>query len=118
MSAVAVDSAAVCGMPVSRSMTDQELQAVLPVQLDELRRVLRAQHVTSAYLFGSRSRGVHRRDSDIDLLCVLSPEHRTLDALVALQDAADALSSVDVDIATDINSAFKNAVAPDLVKVM
>ena len=80
--------------------------------------MLRAQHVTSAYLFGSRSRGVHRRDSDIDLLCVLSPEHRTLDALVALQDAADVLSSVDVDIATDINSAFKNAVAPDLVKVM
>ncbi|WP_084182326.1 nucleotidyltransferase domain-containing protein [Mycolicibacterium austroafricanum] len=118
MSAVAVDSAAVCGMPVSRSMTDQELQAVLPVQLDELRRVLRAQHVTSAYLFGSRSRGVHRRDSDIDLLCVLSPEHRTLDALVALQDAADALSPVKVDIATDINPAFKKTVARDLTKVM
>lgn len=118
MSAAAVDSASVCGMPVGRSMTDQELQAVLPVQLGGLRDMLRAQHVASAYLFGSRSRGTHRPDSDIDMLCVLSPGHRTLSALVDLQDAADAMSPVTVDIATDINPAFKKAVAPDLLKVM
>ncbi len=45
--------------------------------LDRLRRneaALRAQGVSHAALFGSRARGDHRPDSDIDIMVEIAPE--------------------------------------------
>lgn len=108
----------VCGMHVTRVLTDAEIQRALPVDLEKLRETLRHHHVAAAYLFGSRSRGTHRCDSDIDLLCVLDSEHKTIGALVELQEAVDQLAPVCVDVATDITPVLKKYVAPDLVKVL
>jgi len=118
MPSAAVILETVRGMPVRRSLGDVDLQAVLPVDLKELRETLRKQHVSAAYLFGSRSRGTHRPDSDIDLLCILDSDHKTITALVDLEDAVGQLSPVGVDIATDINTVMKKHVARDLVKVL
>lgn len=45
----------------------------LPVDLDALRTVLREHGVAFAFVFGSRARGDHRVDSDVDL-AVWSPQ--------------------------------------------
>jgi predicted nucleotidyltransferase len=99
-------------------LTDAELAHVLPVALEALRELLRRHYVVAAYPFGSRSRGSHRPDSDIDLLCVLDSRHRTITTLVDLQEAVEQLSPVSVDLATDINGALKQYVASDLAKVL
>lgn len=41
-----------------------------PAQLDEIRRVLQAEMVTKAVVFGSRAKGTQKTGSDIDLAVV------------------------------------------------
>lgn len=117
VSALAAGSETVRGMKVQRSLSDEELQRALPVDLATLREVLGRHHVEAAYLFGSRSRGNHRPDSDIDLLCILDPYHKTITALVDAQEALEHLSPVGIDLATDIDPTLRKYITPDLVKV-
>ncbi len=106
------------GMIVTKSLSDDQLQARLPFALGDLRRTLRRHRIARAWLFGSRSRGDHRPNSDVDLL--YEPEGRELELLEygALLNALDALTSLPVDAARNINPRAKKYVADDLVRIL
>ncbi len=51
----------------------------LPIELNELRKILKKHGVVSASVFGSYARGEARPDSDLDLLVELAPGRNYLD---------------------------------------
>ncbi|MEQ8846262.1 nucleotidyltransferase family protein [Botrimarina sp.] len=64
---------------------------------DELPRLRREHHVETLALFGSRLRGGHRPDSDLDVLVTFS-ETPGLMAFLALQYELSDLLGVEVDL--------------------
>jgi len=68
-------AAEVGGMVVTSSLTDEQLQRNLPIDLEQLREVLRKNRIGAVWVFGSRARGDHREDSDIDLLHIPKGGH-------------------------------------------
>jgi uncharacterized protein len=69
----------------------------LPLELDELRRILTRYDVTSASVFGSYARGEAHQDSDLDLLVSYAPGTDLLRVL-ALQDELEAAADRKVDL--------------------
>lgn len=73
----------------------------LPPPLDQIRSRLEREfggRLRGVLLFGSRARGDHRPDSDVDLIVLLEPpfilaedQHRTIHALYPLQLESDLL---------------------------
>lgn len=96
-------------------MTTQELQ--LPIELEELRKLLKKYGVVSASVFGSYARGEARPDSDLDLLVELAPE-RSLWDLGGLQYELEEVTKHGVDVATQLHPRFKPYITPDLVKIL
>lgn len=77
-------------------MTREEVIAVLKANEAELRR----QGVTHAAVFGSRARGDHRPDSDIDVLVDIDPDARIgIWGYAGVVDYIRALFSHPVDVA-------------------
>jgi predicted nucleotidyltransferase len=106
------------GMAVTRRLADEELQANLPMDLEQLRDVLRRNRVNRAWLFGSRSRGDHRIDSDIDLLYEPKGDKLQLREYGRLVNALDDVSPVPVDLADEIVDRIKPYIENDLVRVL
>jgi predicted nucleotidyltransferase len=104
-------------MDVIRAMSDDELGQVLPMPLEKLRAVLRKNRIARAWLFGSRSRGDHRADSDVDILYQPEYELGLLEYGRLLIDLDD-LSPVRVDVAAHIVDRIKPYISGDLVRVL
>lgn len=91
-------------------------------KLKTLEPELRLAGVGALFLFGSRARGDHRPDSDIDLLFEVAPE---ADARFSLWDKAGLLGLLKDELKTDVDFVERRAlrpgfvpfVEPDLVRV-
>lgn len=96
--------------------------AEIIARLKTLEPELRSAGVGALYLFGSRARGDHRPDSDIDLLFDVAPE---ADARFSLWDKAGLIGWLKDELATEVDfverralrPAFIPFVEPDLVRV-
>lgn len=89
----------------------------LPIELEELRRILKKYGVVSASVFGSYARGEASAGSDLDLLVQLAPERTLLD-LGGLQYELEERFSVHADIATKLNRHFEPYITPELVNIL
>jgi predicted nucleotidyltransferase len=89
----------------------------LPIELEELRTILRNHGVIKASVFGSYSRGEGRAESDLDLLVTLD-EGRTYLDLGGLQFELSERISGDVDIMTRLNRHFEPYIRDDLVEIL
>lgn len=96
-------------------MTATDLQ--LPIELEELRRILRQYGVTKASIFGSYARGDARPDSDLDLLVELEAG-RSLFDLGGLQYDLDQRLSGGVDVMTKLHPRFEPYITPELIEVL
>ncbi len=96
-------------------MTATALQ--LPIELEELREILKKHGVVSASIFGSYARGEARPDSDLDLLVKLGP-NRSLFDLGSLQFELEEATKHGVDIATKLHPRFEPYITPDLVEIL
>jgi hypothetical protein len=99
----------------NRDMTTAELQ--LPIELQELRAILKKHGVIKASVFGSYARGEASANSDLDLLVELK-KGRSLFDLGGLQFELDQRLSGGVDIATKLNRHFEPYITPDLVEIL
>lgn len=106
------------GMIVTRRLSDMDLQKNLPLNLELLREVLRSHRVGRAWLFGSRSRGDHRADSDVDLLYEPAGEKLQLLEYGRLVSALGDTCPVPIDLADAIVDRMKPHIADDLVRVL
>lgn len=66
----------------------------------EILRVARQHGASTVRIFGSRARGNHRPDSDLDLLVTLEPHRSLLDVVAIKQDLEDLLH-YPVDVVTE-----------------
>lgn len=96
-------------------MTTQELK--LPLELEELRTILKKYGVVSASVFGSYARGEAQTDSDLDLLVEFDrgKSYFDLGGLVyELEDQYD----IKADVATKLNRHFEPYIRPELVTIL
>lgn len=96
-------------------MTATNLQ--LPIELDELRTILRKHGVVAASVFGSYARGEARSDSDLDLLVKLE-DSRSLFDLGGLQFELEQATKRSVDVATKLHPRFEPYITPELVAIL
>jgi predicted nucleotidyltransferase len=89
----------------------------LPIELDELRRILKKHGVVAASLFGSFARGEAREDSDLDLLVKVRPSVSAFD-LVNLQAELEVATRCKVDLATKLHPRFEPYITPDLTPIL
>ena len=89
----------------------------LPMSLDELQTILRANGVIKASVFGSFARGEATAESDLDLLVTLAPGKTYLD-LGGLQYQLEQRVPGGVDITTRLNRHFAPFIQPDLVEIL
>ena len=106
------------GMTVTRHLSDAELQLNLPLDLDLLRETLRSHRIERAWLFGSRSRGDHRAESDVDLLYRPAGEQLQLREYGRLVNALQDACPVAVDLADEIVDRMKPYIEADLVRIL
>ncbi len=91
--------------------------------IDALRALeasIRARGVASLAVFGSRARGDHRDDSDLDLLVELEPGHpfSALDWVSLGNFIGDDLGvETNVFFARSLEPGFRNEIARDLIRV-
>jgi len=94
--------------------TETQTQSIPKEITPEFLDALRAHGVVEAYVFGSRTRGEERADSDLDLLVKFDPPI----TLFQQMDVADALSRLcgcRVDLLTGIDPVFVPYIEPTLV---
>lgn len=96
-------------------MTTQELK--LPLELEELRRILKKHGVVSASVFGSYARGEARTDSDLDLLVELGRGKSYLD-LGGLVYELENQYAIKADVTTKLNHHFEPYIRPELVTIL
>jgi predicted nucleotidyltransferase len=96
-------------------MTVANLQ--LPIEIEELRTILKKHGVVSASVFGSYARGEAREDSDLDLLVKLE-DGRSLFDLGGLQYELEEVTKHGVDLATKLHPRFEPYITPDLVAIL
>lgn len=75
---------------------------------------LRAHGVVRAYVFGSRTRGEERPDSDLDLLVAFDPPIGLLDQ-IGLANRLSTLCGCQVDLMTNLHPAFAPYIEPTLI---
>ncbi|HEX3442217.1 MAG TPA: nucleotidyltransferase domain-containing protein [Pseudolabrys sp.] len=81
---------------------------------------LKAEGVTSLAIFGSRSRGDERTDSDLDILVEIDPDAKfSLLDLVGVEHIVRDATGLETQatIRTDIDTRFAERIADDLIKV-
>ncbi|MHB1865501.1 MAG: nucleotidyltransferase family protein [Candidatus Saccharimonadales bacterium] len=96
-------------------MTTRDLE--LPINITELRHILKKHGVVSASVFGSFARGEAGPDSDLDLLVTQTPESSLFD-LGGLQYELEETLNRRVDIATKLNPRFEPYITPDLIEIL
>ncbi len=91
----------------------------LPINLDELRTILKKYGVVSADVFGSYARGDAHSDSDLDLLVTYAPK-TTLFKVIDLQNELETATGNKVDLvsAKYIKPRLAAKIGPDLVKII
>lgn len=98
-------------------MTTRTQSQAIPREITpEFLNALRAHGVVRAYVFGSRTRGEERADSDLDLLVTFDPPV----TLFQQMDVADTLSRLcgcRVDLLTGIDPVFVPYIEPTLVSL-
>jgi predicted nucleotidyltransferase len=97
-------------------MTREEIIA----KLKETEPALKAEGVTSLAIFGSRSRGDQRTDSDLDVLVEIDPDTKfSLLDLVGVQHIVRDATGLETQatIRNDIDARFAQRIADDLIKV-
>lgn len=103
-------------MKVPLMNTPNVSQAIPHVITPEFLDALRAHGIVQAYVFGSRTRGKERPDSDLDLLVTFDPPV----TLFQQMDVADALSRLcgcRVDLLTGIDPVFVPYIEPTLISL-
>lgn len=96
-------------------MTTLELQ--LPIDLEELRAILKKHGIVKASVFGSYARGEASANSDLDLLVELKHGGSLFD-LGGLQYELDERLPAGVDVATKLSPRFEPYITPDLVEIL
>jgi predicted nucleotidyltransferase len=89
----------------------------LPLELDELRRILKKHGVIAASVFGSFARGEAREESDLDLLVQVQPGISAFD-LVDLQAELEGATHRKVDLTTKLHPRFEPYITPDLTPIL
>ena len=95
-------------------MTATSLQ--LPIELKELRTILKKHGVVSASVFGSYARGEQTPKSDLDLFVKCKPGVSLFDVF-ELQSELEKETGIAVDVITKINPHFLEYIEPDLTDV-
>jgi uncharacterized protein len=96
---------------------------VLTDPIEALRRLepkIRAQGISSLAMFGSRARGDHRPDSDIDLLIEIEPGRKfsAFDWVGLIQDLTEDLGvEANVFFKRSLDPEFRDEIAKDLKHV-
>lgn len=93
-----------------------ESAAEIPVGIDEVRAVLDRHGVTHCWLFGSRARGDHRADSDVDIL-VYREEGFLPGEMSRLKADLEQLFQLSADLNDSLMKRFVPYIYPDLVKL-
>jgi hypothetical protein len=86
---------------------------MLELSSDQLRDFCREHHIRRLSLFGSRSKGSHRPDSDVDLLVEFEPEHiPSMFGMVRMASELTQLLGKKVDLRTpgDLSRYFRQEV--------
>jgi len=96
-------------------MTKKELQ--LPLDIDELRAILRSFGVIKASVYGSYARGDATPQSDLDLLVELEKDRSYFD-LGGLQYQLAQLIPGGVDLTTKLNHRFEPYIRDELVEIL
>ena len=86
----------------------------LPISLDELRTILRANGVIKASVFGSYARGEQTAESDLDLFITCKAGMSLFDVF-DLQAELEKQAGIKVDLVTKINRHFIEYIEPDLI---
>jgi predicted nucleotidyltransferase len=89
----------------------------LPIDIEELRALLRSHGVVKASVFGSYSRGEGGAGSDLDLLVTLGEGSTYLD-LGGLQFELSERIAGGVDIMTRLNKHFEPFIRDDLIEIL
>jgi predicted nucleotidyltransferase len=98
-------------------MATQQTVGTIPGTIDDdFLAALRAHGVVEAYVFGSRTRGEERPDSDLDLLVTFDPPISLL-GQIRVANKLSALCGLQVDLITDIHPAFAPYIEPTLISV-
>ncbi len=98
-------------------MTTRNQSQLIPREITpEFLDALRAHGVVQAYVFGSRTRGEERADSDLDLLVKFDPPV-TLFQRINVADALSRLCGRRVDLLTTIHPSFAPFIEPTLVRL-
>lgn len=83
----------------------------LLARLRRKRMVFRGEGVASMTLFGSRARGDHRSDSDVDLMIDLEPGKS-----FSLLDLAGLAQTIEADIGLSANIFLRRSLDPDFLE--
>ncbi len=97
-----------------RTQSQSQSQSIPREITPEFLAALRAHGIVRAFVFGSRTRGEERPDSDLDLLVTFDPPV----SLFRQMDVADTLSRLcgcQVDLLTGIDPVFVPYIEPTLV---
>jgi len=96
-------------------MTINDIQ--LPIEANELRRILLKNDVITANVFGSYARNEATQDSDLDLLVKLK-DSSSLYKLIDIQSELEEITKCRVDVATKLHPRFEPYITPDLVVIL
>jgi predicted nucleotidyltransferase len=90
-------------------VTDTD-RAGLVARLRDLQPELRAQGVTRLAIFGSRARGDHRADSDLDILVDVAPSEK-----FSLLDLIGVCHTIEDSLGIHTNAVMRRSLAPEKV---
>lgn len=94
--------------------TRTQSQAIPREITPEFLDALRAHGIVRAYVFGSRTRGEEREDSDLDLLVTFDPPISLL-AQFGVATELSAQCGCQIDLITNLHPAFAPYIEPTLI---
>jgi uncharacterized protein len=96
---------------VEMSITADVDRTALVAQLRALQPKLRAQGVTRLAIFGSRARGDHRPDSDLDILVDVAPS-----AKFSLLDLIGVCHTIEDSLGIHANAVMRRSLAREMME--